>query len=493
MKSGANRSNRPEGRARLGIVVLALALASVVGVGLPPTKVAACQFDLGFNALRDLIPSVVGDCLADAQYDPATGDAVRTTTGAHGRGGLLVWRRSDNQIAYTDGFSTWINGPDGLRVRRNLERFAWENDPRGAVSASPELLLGVNAHPLQNIYAIHPADAVLDRASSIGASVVRIDIHWDWLEWDGPSADQWDPEQVQRLDTFLDEASRRHLRVLAVVMDTPCWASSDPARQCGGNVDYNWRYPPADPRTFAAFLRRLVEHAHGRVQYWEIWNEPNLPQFWPHPDPAAYTRLLQAAYPAIKGADPAAVVLAGALAPIERGASGDDTLSFIDGMYAAGALGSFDALSFHPYNAGQSPTVSLPNLPTHSFVQSVPEVRAEMLRAGDTRPMWITESGWPNSPSCDDCPALNSFVSPDDQATYLRQEVQIARRWDYVAGLVWYELFDRGPVDSLSTEDHFGLFFRDLSPKPASETFRQLTESSSGSSQPQLRHMENSF
>lgn len=40
----------------------------------------------------------------------------------------MVWRKADNWTAFTDGHRTWINGPNGLQQRLNIERFAWEPD-----------------------------------------------------------------------------------------------------------------------------------------------------------------------------------------------------------------------------------------------------------------------------------------------------------------------------------------------------------------------------
>ncbi len=82
-----------------------------------------CQFRLGFKTLHDLIPDVVGDCLEDEHYNPANGDSLQRTTG-----GLLVWRKADNWTAFTDGATTWINGPGGLQLRPNDLRFCWEAD-----------------------------------------------------------------------------------------------------------------------------------------------------------------------------------------------------------------------------------------------------------------------------------------------------------------------------------------------------------------------------
>ena len=100
---------------------------------LMPTSVAAaeCQFVLGFNTLRDLIGNeVVGECLENEHHNEI-GDSVQQTTG-----GLLVWRKADNWTAFTDGYRTWLNGPNGLVQRLNTERFEWEADyaPGGGVA-----------------------------------------------------------------------------------------------------------------------------------------------------------------------------------------------------------------------------------------------------------------------------------------------------------------------------------------------------------------------
>ena len=88
---------------------------------LPPQLAQAeadCQFVLGFKTLRDLIGhDIVGQCLENEHYN-AIGDSVQQTTG-----GLLVWRKADNWTAFTDGYRTWINGPNGLQQRLNTQRF----------------------------------------------------------------------------------------------------------------------------------------------------------------------------------------------------------------------------------------------------------------------------------------------------------------------------------------------------------------------------------
>jgi hypothetical protein len=114
--------------AALGLAASLLTPASAAAA--PAEQAARCQFVLGFAQLRQLVGSAtVGDCLEN-EHANASGDAVQQAAG-----GLLVWRRSDNVAAFTDGYRTWLNGPRGLQVRLNTESFDWEAAP--GQSAAP--------------------------------------------------------------------------------------------------------------------------------------------------------------------------------------------------------------------------------------------------------------------------------------------------------------------------------------------------------------------
>lgn len=82
----------------------------------------SCQFVLGFGTLHDMDAGDIGDCIDD-QGSTDNGDAQQHTTK-----GLMVWRKSDNWTAFTNGYKTWINGPTGLAVRLNTQRYPWEAD-----------------------------------------------------------------------------------------------------------------------------------------------------------------------------------------------------------------------------------------------------------------------------------------------------------------------------------------------------------------------------
>lgn len=435
-----------------------------------------CRFTLGFQTFHDLLPDIIGSCLSDVTASPSAGNTQQQTTG-----GLLVWRKATNSMAFTDGSSTIIESRLGLEQRPNACRFAWEPQFPGlslagsAGCSSAETAVrpfGVNVHPLTPTYTdVYTASDLLDRTASVGASFVRVDIHWAWLEPVGPGFDLWNPDQFGRLDAFVVAAAERHLQVLAVVTDSPCWALPQGDMGCTTASRTNL---PADPQDFADFMGRLVNRYKDQIHYWELWNEPNMAS---SPDPVAYANLLKYAYPAVKAADPTAGVIAGALAPLEAGSGDASTLGFLNAMYAAGAKGNFDALSFHPYTNGPNPLWYDPQQPMHSFVQSVPLLHQAMLAAGDNSPIWLTETGWTTVSTCDPSPgacwAPTLPTTTANQRSYLAESLLLAARWNYVGAFFWYELMDSGAADSVAALDHFGLFQQDLTPKPAGQWLEQ--------------------
>ena len=134
-----------------------------------------CEFRLGFKTLRDLVGhDIVGECLENEHYN-AIGDSNQRTTG-----GLMAWRKADNWTAFTDGYRTWINGPNGLVQRLNTERFEWEADhihtppptPTPAPSAHPQPSIDPTlAHAYHIMRRSPTGNHVADTFVRLGASV----------------------------------------------------------------------------------------------------------------------------------------------------------------------------------------------------------------------------------------------------------------------------------------------------------------------------------
>ncbi|MGH2371242.1 MAG: hypothetical protein ACRDI2_23960, partial [Chloroflexota bacterium] len=108
----------------LALVLLAgiTSLGSGGVAGRAQAQGAGCQYVLGFLALYQQIPEVMGECLEDETPAP-NGDSLQRTAN-----GLAVYRKADNWTAFTDGYRTWVNGPNGIQQRLNTERFQWEGD-----------------------------------------------------------------------------------------------------------------------------------------------------------------------------------------------------------------------------------------------------------------------------------------------------------------------------------------------------------------------------
>jgi uncharacterized protein YkwD len=96
-----------------------------------PSTTAGCRFVLGFATMAGSVPQAVGQCTDEESHNPTNGDALQHTSG-----GLLVWRKADNWTAFTDGFHTWVNGPNGVQERLNTQRFTFEANPGGLPLAS---------------------------------------------------------------------------------------------------------------------------------------------------------------------------------------------------------------------------------------------------------------------------------------------------------------------------------------------------------------------
>jgi hypothetical protein len=328
--------------------------------------------------------------------------------------------------------------------------------------ASPALAADPTPAPgvvLLNTGTPHVADV-----KALGAHWVRVFADWPDLEpAPGVFSSNW-------LYTYeqLFRSLPAGTKVLVDVVDTPQWetGSSDP------------HTPPANPADYAAFAGGLAQRWAGRVAAYEIWNEEDNSSWWTGaPNPAAYTALLKATYPVIKAADPGATVVLG-------GMTGND-YPFLEGVYAAGGKGSFDAVGVHTDTACDinAPSFFIRQMDGRMIPDSFlayREVHAVMLANGDDKPIWMTELSWrTTSTTCSEgawAGKTAAGVSEEQQATYLRQAYHCLAEDPYVQVALWFPLLDEGAVTS-------GLLRADGSRKPSFAAMRayaregdQLTE-----------------
>jgi hypothetical protein len=128
-----------------------------------------------------------------------------------------------------------------------------------------------------------------------------------------------------------------------------------------------WFAPLGDDATvWAGLFAQLVARYGTGVSGYEVWNEPNLREFWQQgPDPEAYADLLRAVWTAVRSVEPHAVLVGGVLSNNDLGymAHLDKALKAKGGTRANGFY--YDLLSVHPYAGGDGYGLS-PSAPPNS-------------------------------------------------------------------------------------------------------------------------------
>jgi hypothetical protein len=272
-------------------------------------------------------------------------------------------------------------------------------------------------------------------------------------------------------DRIIEHASRQGLRVIARLGFVPAWAR--PADTTFTHLD------PPNYKDFAEFAGAFAARYKGRVDHLIVWNEPNLNLEWGlrRVDPAAYVELLRVVYPAIKQANPDAVVLAGALAPtIERNRDvALSDLEYLNEMYQALApspaereragVRAFDALAVHTYGT-TFPPADAPD-PGRINFRRVELLRAIMQQHGDDSPIYITETGWN-----DDVNWVNG-VTPAQRIRYTIDALDYAKtNWPWVRSVAFWVF--KLPTPARGYRDHFTFVTPSLAPLPIYDEVKRV-------------------
>lgn len=294
-----------------------------------------------------------------------------------------------------------------------------------------------------------------------GAKYVRMTLNWSDAE---PKRGEFNSWWMAQYDNAVNLAQQAGAKIIFVVGSSPSWASGSS----------NTETPPQNPADYAEFIHAMAARYAGRVTAWEIWNEENTPRFWSTgPNAAQYTTLLKTAYPAVKSADPNALVL--------FGGTSLSAYKFISEAYADGAKGSFDVMAVHPYSCRAPSSIvrdSSGNITEDSFL-GYRTVHNVMVANGDEKPMWFTEFGWSSSTgnSCG--------VGTAEQAAYVTEAFKLTDQDPYVQVACWYNLRnDYWSHDENSVEAQYGLLETNFAPKPSFAAFKAYMPGSGSGAAP---------
>jgi len=254
-----------------------------------------------------------------------------------------------------------------------------------------------------------------------------------WIRQRFPWA-EIEPEQGEyhweEWDRIVAAALEYDLTIIAVLETSPSWAR---APMDAGTP----QAPPRDFTYFADFARAFASRHGEQLDYYEIWDQPNLYPHWGerYTDPTAYTHLLQAGYRAVKQADSEALVLSAGLAPnVEEGGQFMSDILFLQKMYEAGAKEYFDILAIKPYGLWYEPEDRRLSPQETNFSRPI-LLREVMLRYGDRgKAVWAVEFGWCALPSSwAGRPAPWTSDTEDKQARRTVEAIQRARdEWPWM-------------------------------------------------------------
>ena len=245
--------------------------------------------------------------------------------------------------------------------------------PAGFVGMTADDLYG-NAGPYR--------EKGLAQLEAAGVQSLRVTFNWEATEVAPQNFD------FTVYDNYVRDAAAHNITLLPVLVNAPDFYSFNPGSR--------FFYQPKDNADMARWATLLVDRygPNGTVWQgiqnphpitaWQIWNEPNLSQYWyKKPNAAKYRAMLQTVGGAIKSRDPSAeIVTAGMPDSFQKSAIRLEP--YLKALYKRGGTNYIDTVAINSYAVSPK---SLGNLLT--------KTRKILNRIGGrSDKIWVTEVGW---------------------------------------------------------------------------------------------------
>jgi len=313
----------------------------------------------------------------------------------------------------------------------------------------------------------------LNAAASLNLKVVRVPDDWAVLSETG--ATDYSSTYINEIIDRVIHAQSLGQKVVMMMSQSPAWAS--------GNTGENApSYPPL-PNHYQDYANAM-SHVHSKlidsndilsdtILAWEVWNEPNVLEFWRPDDKSEvdsrpntfvlipldaadeYASLLGITYDTMKQAYPDLNILGGSLASADT--------AYLQRMYTfwgGKQNAKFDHLSLHPYSRANEDNAGKPLAPavcdgsTWCFKHGIEAIR-EVL--DNDKEIWFTEFGVSSGTD------WGEAGSETAQAKYMQDALDILKTWQEdnnamnISVALIYRLREGG--------DLFGLFDNQLNEK----------------------------
>ncbi len=341
-------------------------------------------------------------------------------------GGVGVWAATRGEPSSSTGTPTANGLPELGAPVPTCEPSASYLGPK--IDLNVQSATGDAADPIRTEDAVRE---LVGLAQAAGAQVISTSTSFRTMQ---PVEGQ--PIEFGYVDRTIGAARSAGLQVKLQLVGMPDWALDDP------------QHPRQAPRSeaelqaWADFVTEVMRHLDGKIDYLEVWNEPNEYKWWPSgPDPVEFARLLSVTYTAVHKASPNTQVISGGLA--------SNDIGFLEKVYKAfDTLGlkasPFDMVGAHPFAGDHAPDSVDPakrydrepfGLYDENFTgfMGFHDVMAE--HGDEAMPVYITQFGYSTEAG------QGRKAVPDAlRAQYVTQALEQATCVSYVPVLSWYAL-----------------------------------------------------
>jgi hypothetical protein len=311
-------------------------------------------------------------------------------------------------------------------------------------------------------------DEAFVKIAAAGAGWIRINFRLAngyFLDWTDTTAHGYTALSVY--DTIVDNARTRGLKILGELSNEALngwqslWQANNAETVAGGNGDNSYL---RDFSQKAAVV--LARHFAGRIDRWEVWNEPNQPATYLYP--SNFAQLLAHVYTDTRNAGiQTATFTSGGIASVQdntgRITSASSGADYLKNVYEQGKryagwaaiktkTGSYplDTIGQHIYIDGYGRTTSAG---ISTALRLLRDAYVQKEGRNTTKKTVITEFGW-----------TTRAVSEATQADNLQTAYTEYRNTSYIENAYWFFLRDETHPN---LDLYFGLLRLDSSQKPA--------------------------
>jgi polysaccharide biosynthesis protein PslG len=204
-------------------------------------------------------------------------------------------------------------------------------------------------------------------ARDVGVRYLRCAFSWNGIE---PEEGKF---QFAFWDMLVEEAEKAGIKLIPYVAYTPEWAARSP--------EQFWQQPPRDSAMFATVMKALAARYRGRIASWELWNEPDLKEYW-QGTVDEFAELVKVGAAGVRDGDPKAVTVLGGMS--HGPAEFFDTLMTRHHIYRW-----VDVIAMHGY-----PESWDEDRAEAVYGARVAKMENEIRRSGSQLDLWLNEMGY---------------------------------------------------------------------------------------------------